>query len=248
MGPRGDLAGYGPGGDRPSWLRLAKKASKAEAAHVHTDNDDHEHGEGDGHDHGAEDASWYGRNKEMVWSLCGGAILLASWLGERYASLPRPFAVGLYVVSYAFGGWDLASHWLKSTLKGKVTFDINLLMLLAAIGAAILGNWTEGAFLLFLFSLAHALEHYAMGRARNAIKALADLTPDTALVQRDGKQVEVPIAEVAIGDTVIVHPGQRIPVDGKVRSGRSAVNQAPITGESVPVEKAAGGAGLTPGA
>ena len=224
-----DRLGYG----------ASKAPAKAKADHEHTDGD-HEHSEGDGHDHGEEDASWFGRNKELVWSLSGGALLLAAWLGERYAGLPRPAAVALYVASYAFGAWDLASHWARSAVKGKFTFDIDLLMLLAAVGAAILGEWTEGAFLLFLFSLAHALEHYAMGRARNAIKALADLTPDTALVQRDGKETEVPIAEVKVGDVVVVHPGQRIPVDGKVKSGRSAVNQAPITGESVPVEKAPG--------
>ncbi len=224
-----DRLGYG----------VSKGPTKAKAEHVHTD-DDHDHREDDGHDHGEEDDSWFGRNKELVWSLGGGALLLVAWLGERYAGLPRPVAIALYVASYAFGGWDLASHWIRSVVKGKPTFDIDLLMLLAAVGAAILGEWTEGAFLLFLFSLAHAMEHYAMGRARNAIKALADLTPDTALVQRDGKEAEVPIAEVKVGDVVVVHPGQRIPVDGKVKSGRSAVNQAPITGESVPVEKAPG--------
>lgn len=224
-----DRLGYGPSN--------APKKAKVDRERA---DGDHEHTEGDGHDHGEEDASWFGRNKELVWSLSGGALLLAAWLGERYAALPRPVAIALYAASYTFGGWDIASHWVRAALKGKITFDIDLLTIIAAVGAAILGEWTEGAFLLFLFSLAHALEHYAMGRARNAIKALADLTPDTAFVQRDGKETEVPIAEVEVGDVVIVHPGQRIPVDGKVKSGRSAVNQAPITGESVPVEKAPG--------
>ena len=113
-------------------------------------------------------------------------------------------------------------------------------MLLAAVGAGALGEWVEGAFLLFLFSLAHALEHYAMGRARNAIRALSDLTPAKARVQRDGREQDVPVEQVRVGETVIVHPAQRIPVDGKVRAGRSAVDQAPITGESVPVEKSPG--------
>jgi len=204
-------------------------------AHDH----DHDHEEED-HCHDTSLTTWYRAHKEMVWSFAGGLLLLASWLGERFAGLPRPVAIALYCLSYGFGGWDLASHWLKSAFKGRLTFDIDLLMLLAAIGAAILGNWSEGAFLLFLFSLAHALEHYAMDRARNAISALADLTPDTAVVKRGGTEEELPIAEVRLGDIVVVRPGGRIPVDGKVHSGMSAVNQAPITGESVPVAKAAG--------
>lgn len=176
----------------------------------------------------------------MGLSLCAGAFLLAAWLTESYTGWPQPVAIALYFASYAFGGGNLALQWLKSAVGGKVTFDIDLLMLLAAVGAAILGNWVEGASLLFLFSLAHALEHYALGRARNAIAALADLTPNAALVLRDGRYADVPIAQVVVGDVVLVHPGGRIPVDGKVRSGRSSVDQAPITGESVPVEKGEG--------
>jgi len=139
-----------------------------------------------------------------------------------------------------FGGFELIEHLVKALRKGQFRFDIDLLMLLAAVGAGALGEWVEGAFLLFLFSLAHALEHYAMGRARNAIRALSDLTPAKARVQRDGREQDVPVEQVRVGETVIVHPAQRIPVDGKVRAGRSAVDQAPITGESVPVEKSPG--------
>ncbi len=189
-------------------------------------------------EHDAE-AGFYERNKELVWSLAAGAILLVAYLGER-AGLPRPLAVGLYLVSYVLGGWDLASHWIRSVFQGKLTFDIDLLMLLAAAGAGVLGNWTEGAFLLFLFSLAHALEHLATGRARDAIRALAELTPDVATVVRDGRESEVPVTEVAVGERVVVKPGGRIPVDGKVAAGRSAVDQASVTGESVPVEKTMG--------
>ena len=187
-----------------------------------------------------EEAGWYARNKELVWSLIAGALLVVAWVGERWLGLPAAAAIALYAASYAFGGFDLVRHWLGGLRKGRVTFDIDLLMLLAAIGAAILGEWAEGAFLLFLFSLAHALEHYALDRARGAIRALADLAPATARVQRGDQIVEVPVEEVAAGETVVVRPAERIPVDGEVRSGRSVVNQAPITGESVPVEKAPG--------
>lgn len=191
---------------------------------------------------GGRRAGWYSRNKELVWSFFGGTFLLAAWVLERWAGLPHIGAIALYLVSYAFGGFALVSHALKKLGRGKFTFDIDLLMLLAAVGAAAIGAWAEGAFLLFLFSLAHALEHYALGRARNAIKALSDLAPPMARVLRDGKERDVPVAEVAVGELVIVRPGDRIAVDGKVRVGRSAVDQAPITGESVPVDKEPGAA------
>ena len=116
-------------------------------------------------------------------------------------------------------------------------FDIDTLMLVAAAGAAALGDWAEGALLLFLFSFGHALEHSAMDRARRAIEALAELAPKTALVRRDGAEVEVPVQELLRGDEVIVKPGQRLPADGKVVEGNSAVDQSPVTGESVPVDK-----------
>lgn len=187
-----------------------------------------------------EEAGWYARNKELVWSLIAGALLATAWAGETWLGLSRAVAIGLFVLSYVFGGFDLVRHWFGSLRKGRVTFDIDLLMLLAAIGAAVLGEWAEGAFLLFLFSLAHALEHYALDRARGAIRALADLAPPTARVLRGDQTLEVAVEEVGAGETVVVRPAERIPVDGEVRSGRSVVNQAPITGESVPVEKGPG--------
>jgi Cd2+/Zn2+-exporting ATPase len=186
------------------------------------------------------EANWYARNKELAWSIASGVLLLVAWVGERWLSLPRGVAVSLFVASYAFGGFDIVHHLIGSIRKGRFTFDIDLLMIVAAIGAAILGAWAEGAFLLFLFSLAHALEHYALGRARNAIRALSDLAPPVARVLRDGREQAIPIDQVKVNDVVVVLPAERLPVDGKVRSGRSAVDQAPITGESVPVEKAAG--------
>ena len=128
-------------------------------------------------------ANWYARNKELTWSIARGVLLLVAWVGERWLSFPRGIAVSLFVALYAFGGFDIVHHLIGSLRKRRFTFDIDLLMIVAAIGAAILGAWAEGAFLLFLFSLAHALEHYALGRARNAIRALSDLAPPVARVQ-----------------------------------------------------------------
>jgi len=179
-------------------------------------------------------------NRELVWSLAAAVLLALGWAGERFWEWPDRVTIPLYLAAYAFGAWDLVSHTVASWRKGAFTFDIDLLMLLAALGAAGLGEWAEGAFLLTLFALAHALEHYAMDRARGAIRALADLAPAIARVRRDGRDVEVPVESVRVDEVVVVRPGDRIPVDGVVAGGQSAVNQAPVTGESVPVDKATG--------
>ncbi|MFQ5631121.1 MAG: heavy metal translocating P-type ATPase, partial [bacterium] len=144
----------------------------------------------------------------------------------------------LYVLAYLAGGFDIARHSLKAVLH--LRFDIDFLMIVAAIGAAIVGEWPEGAFLLFLFSLGHALEHYATGRARRAIRALGEITPKTARVLRDSREQELPVEKLERGDLVIVRNGERIPVDGVIKDGRSAIDQSPITGESMPVEKQEG--------
>lgn len=183
---------------------------------------------------------WLQDNPELVLSLAAGVLLAVGWTGGRWFNLSRAAAIVLFGLSYLAGAWDLTRHWLRQLREGRVGFDIDLLMLVAAIGAAALGEWAEGAFLLFLFSLAHALEHLALDRARGAIRALADLAPRTARVLREGEVADVPVEDVDRGDWVLVRPAERIPVDGTVRKGRSAVDQAPITGESVPVEKGEG--------
>ncbi len=184
--------------------------------------------------------TWYQRNRELVWSLSAGILLMAAWSGERWFGWPANLTVAVFVLSMALGAADLVRHTWAAMGKGRLTLDIDILMLIAAVGAAALGEWAEAAFLLFLFSLAHALEHYALGRARGAIRALADLAPPRARVLRGNAETDVPIEEVVVNDVVVVRPAERIPVDGTVRRGSSAVNQAPVTGESVPVEKVAG--------
>lgn len=192
----------------------------------------------------AAPTGWYARNRELAWSLVCGVLLVAGWLVERNLPEPRWIALALFLASYAFGARDNIGHFIADIRRGHFHFDIDLLMVVAAAGAAALGQWAEGALLLFLFSLAHALEHYALGRARNAITALADLAPSRATVirEQDGvrHEVSVSIDEVRPGDRVVVKPAERLAVDGTVREGRSGVNQAPITGESVPVDKAPG--------
>ncbi len=183
------------------------------------------------------EAGWFAEHRELILSGVAGLLLLAGWLAGL-AGAPHALSLGLLLGAYAAGGfYTLRDAW--QSVKSR-SFDIDTLMIVAAAGAAALGAWEEGALLLFLFSLGHALEHMAMDRARKAIEALADLAPRTAIVQRDGAEIEVRVEELQRGDRVVVKPGQRIPADGQVAAGNSAVDQAPITGESMPVDKQPG--------
>jgi Cd2+/Zn2+-exporting ATPase len=189
------------------------------------------------HDHDHEHGGPFGANSELIFALLSGALLIAGYAASWLPAAPAWLSVALYVGAYGFGGYYTLREAIDTIRLGR--FEIDTLMLVAAAGAAALDKWAEGALLLFLFSIGHALEHYAMGRARRAIEALADLAPPTAELRRDGAVHEVPVAELLIGDTIIVRPNTRIPADGFVALGESSVDQAPITGESVPVDKRA---------
>ncbi|PEN11093.1 cadmium-translocating P-type ATPase [Longibacter salinarum] len=159
--------------------------------------------------------------------------LVAGWL-----DLPTTVRWISYAVSYVFGGWYGLVAGLE-TLRHRAV-DIDLLMILAAVGALAIGAPFEGAMLLFLFSLSNVLQHYAIGRSRRAIEALMTLRPEEAQVRRNGTEVTLPIEEVDVGDVFVVRPGDRVPLDGTVTAGESAVDQSALTGESVPVHKSAG--------
>ena len=200
-----------------------------------------EHPHADEHDHGSAPAflpHWMQERWTLLLVGAAGAFFLIGWVGETFFGLSPTIALIFFILSYIAGGYDIGTHALPGLLKGK--FDTDILMLAAAAGAAILGEWAEGAFLLFLFSLGHAGEHYALDRARNAVNALGQLMPKTARVKVGDAIVEKPVETVRIGEIVVVRPGDRIPVDGTVARGESAVDQSPITGESMPVEKSAG--------
>ncbi len=176
-----------------------------------------------------------GKNTELIFSIISG-ILLAIGFGLSFVdAMPSWVSLSLYIGAYFFGGFYTAKEAIETVIKGG--FEIDFLMLVAAIGAAALGKWVEGALLLFLFSMGHALEHYAMNKARKSIAALAELAPKTALIKKNGKTEEIGIEKLGIGDIIVVKPNSKISADGVVVSGESSVNQAPITGESVPVDK-----------
>ncbi len=168
--------------------------------------------------------------------------LALGWLLEELTALPHTVPWALYVLAYVAGGFYSVQDAWKS-LKAR-QFDVNFLMIIAAIGAAVVGQPREGAVLMFLFALSNTLETYAMGRTHASIRALLDMTPRIArlLSTENGMVVEreVPVEQVQVNDVVRVRPGEQIPADGVVLRGESAVNEASITGESVPSEKQPG--------
>lgn len=181
-------------------------------------------------DHGGP----FGARSELVFSLACGGLTGAGWL-LGYLAVPKSVATALFVTAYVLGGWFTVKEVVVAIRARRL--EIDFLMLVAAGGAALLGEWLEGALLLFLFTIGHALEGFAMGRARRAIEALAKLVPATAIRLDATGEHEVPVTALMVGDRVLVRPSSRIPADGFVLEGASAVDQAPITGESVPVEK-----------
>ncbi len=147
--------------------------------------------------------------------------------------------VPLYVVSYLCGGTGPTRDLVRNLLARQL--DINLLMIVAALGSAALGHWGEGAVLLFLFSLSGALERYTMERTKRSIESLVELRPDTALVLRNGVEIRVRVEEIAVGEHVRAIPGERFAVDGVILEGETTTDESTITGESAPVDKQPGG-------
>lgn len=185
---------------------------------------------------GTQPAAWW-RKPRTIATIGSGLFLLAAmvaeWIGTGEAT-----TVSLYLAAMLIGGYHVAKSGIYS-LK-SLTMDTNFLMVIAAVGAVAIREWSEGATVVFLFSLGNALQSYTLDRTRESIRALMDLAPREALVKRDGHEVRLPVEAIRIGDVILVKPGERIAMDGNVVSGTSTVNQAPITGESIPVEKNAG--------
>ncbi len=213
--------------------------------HVHQENgaykDSHQHDHNHDHDgdhtHTHDHKGIFGKNSELIFSIICG-VLLGTGFGLSFiAGLSEWVPKGLYFAAYFFGGFYVTKEAYEAISKGE--FEIDFLMLVAAVGAGVLGQWAEGALLLFLFSLGHALEHFAMEKARKSIAALTDLAPKTALLKVGEDVKEVPIEQLKVNDIIIVRPHTKIAADGIVLAGNSSVNQAPITGESIPVDKSA---------
>ncbi|MDQ7039967.1 MAG: heavy metal translocating P-type ATPase [Rhodothermus sp.] len=180
---------------------------------------------------------WFkGTRREALFVALTLVGLITGWLAGRLGA-PIVAAVA-YAVAYVFGGWDGLRNGIDA-LRHR-TVDVDLLMVLAALGALAIGAPAEGATLLFLFSLSNLLQHYAIGRSRRAIQALMQLRPDRARVLRDGQEIELPVEEVQVGEIFVLRPGDRVPLDGIIVRGESALDESSITGESMPVDKGPG--------
>lgn len=178
------------------------------------------------------------RNPKILTSLASGALLLSGWL-MGLAGAPGGVPLSLYVISLLVGGYYFGREALEELIFER-EIGIELLMSVAAVVAALMGQVAEGAMLAFLYSISEAAEGYTEEKTRSAVRALMDLAPKKALVRRDGRELEVPVEEIAVGDVFIVRPGEGVATDGVVVAGGSSVNQAPVTGESMLVEKVAG--------
>ncbi len=178
---------------------------------------------------------WW-RQTRMVLLLVAGFLTVFTFVAEvAHIGLPETWARVLYGIAVAVGAIYPARNGWAALRQGRV--NINTLLVVGAIGAIYLGLWEEAAGLVVIFSLGEVLEAYAVDKTRESIRALVALAPREATVLRDGKEVRVPTEQVQIDDVVLVRPGEKIPVDGVVINGTSAVDQSPITGESIPVEK-----------
>lgn len=156
-----------------------------------------------------------------------------------YFSPAEPFWGNLgYAAAIATGGWTLFQKGFRNLIR--ITFDMNTLMTIAVIGAALIGEWLEGAVVVILFAVSEALERFSMDKARQSIASLMDIAPEEALIKRNEQEIVIPTAEIRLGDIMIVKPGGKLAMDGKVTAGRSSVNEAAITGESIPAAKSAG--------
>ncbi len=199
-------------------------------------------------------ASAKGRNQARFWTMIlsgvfvllgflthlslGGGLEGALGVGENPPPVP-PFAIALYALAIAFGAWFiLPKAWFA--LK-SLRADMNLLMVIAVIGAVLIGEWFEGAVVSFLFAVSLWLEAWSIGRARRAVDALLDLGSPTARIRNEaGQEIEAEPETVEVGTNFLVFPGERLPLDGRIAMGTSHIDQAPITGESIPVLKEPG--------
>ncbi|MBM4764537.1 heavy metal translocating P-type ATPase [Bacillus sp. B15-48] len=171
---------------------------------------------------------------ELIAALFSGVLIALGWFlmnNERATA-----AVIVYITAYIIGGFAKAKEGIEDTIAKK-ELNVEILMILAAIGAAIIGYWAEGAILIFIFALSGALETYTMNKSHKEISALMDLQPEEALRVTKGIEEIVPVSQLMVGDLILIKPGERVPADGKIIEGQTNLDEAAITGESIPVSK-----------
>ena len=178
------------------------------------------------------------RNPKVLTSVASGILLLIGWL-IGLAGMPAIISTVIYISATIIGGYYFGREAIEELIYER-EIGIELLMSVAAVVATVMGLAAEGAMLAFLYSISEAAEGYTEEKTRAAVRALMNLAPKVALVRRDGVEREIPVEELEVGDLFIVKPGQSIATDGEITVGTSSINQAPVTGESVPVEKQVG--------
>jgi len=177
-------------------------------------------------------------HQRLITTATSGFFLVLAWVLSLFAGMPFWVPTVLYLAAILVGGyWTFLRGW--SSVKSRMV-DMNVLMSIAVTGAVLIGQWNEGATVAFLYSISNMLEAYTLERTRRSLRSLVEEAPREALVRRNGHESLVPVEQLHIDDLVIIKAAEKIPVDGIVMLGSSSVNQAPITGESLPVEKGVG--------
>ncbi len=219
----------------------AEHGHENEHGHMHehgTGNEHgHEHGHGDSHEHSHGHSHGEGEGRVGQWLLTISALLFAAtFIADT--RLPDNAIILMYIASIVLSGYSTFLRGLRNLLRLK--FNMDTLMTVALVGAALIGEWKEATLVAILFGLNELLEGYGMSRARKSMEALLDAAPKQAVLVRNGQEMTVPISQLRIGDLVLVRPGEKIPSDGTIVEGHSAVDEAAITGESIPVPKKPG--------
>ncbi|QHS24605.1 cadmium-translocating P-type ATPase [Virgibacillus sp. MSP4-1] len=171
---------------------------------------------------------------ELIAALFSGVLILFAWATESYFA--HSMTVTLYLAAFVIGGFAKAKEGIEETIANK-DLNVELLMIIAAIGSAVIGYWMEGAILIFIFALSGALETYTMNKSEKELSSLMKLQPEEAIRIHGDKEEIVPVSALQMGDHIFVKAGERIPADGKITRGRTAIDESAITGESMPVEK-----------
>ncbi|MED4585883.1 heavy metal translocating P-type ATPase [Brevibacillus choshinensis] len=170
-------------------------------------------------------------------AVISGILLALGFLGS-FTSIPEPVLIVCYALSMIVGGYRPARSAFYAIKSGSL--DMNVLMSVAAIGAALIGEWLEGATVVWLFAIGNWLQTNSIEKTRDSIRTLMDLAPAEAWVKQGASMVRLPVEDVGVGDVIVVKPGEKVPLDGEILAGVSSINQAPITGESIPVDKQVG--------
>jgi len=184
----------------------------------------------------SKQAFW--KKRQNIEAFIAFIFILIGLVLQYYLGKSNPFPIGAFILSAIIGGYDLFRTGIRNL--SKFQFDMNTLMTIAIIGAIFIGEWMEGAVVVLLFAISEALEAYSVDKARNSIQSLMNIAPNKALIRKNNSVIVLPVEQIAINDIMIIKPGEKIAMDGEVIEGKTTINQAAITGESMPVAKSVG--------